>query len=54
MYISVFWSLRNYFTNVKQKSLLVTAEKKTVHNAVNHGGVHNSKKKSFETFCLIS
>ena len=27
---------------------------KTVHNAVNRGGVRSKKKKFFETFCLIS
>ena len=47
-------SLRNYFSNVRTKANASDSRKKTVRNAVNRGGVRNSKKKFFKTCCLIS
>ena len=52
MYISVFHGVGDrreiIFRNVKAKTVT------TVRNAVNRGVVHSSKKKFFETLCLIS
>ena len=57
MYISVFrWGQGRreiIFRMWKQKPLPVIAEKKTVSNAVIRGIIRSSKKKFFETFCLI-
>ena len=57
MYILDFrWGGRReiIYQMCKQKPLPVIAEKKPVRNAVNRGIVRSSKKKFFETLCLIS
>ena len=47
-------SSRNYFSNVRIKTVASDSKKKTVHNAVNRGVVRSSKKKFFDTVSLIS
>ena len=42
------------FFECENKSIASDSMKKTVRNAVNRGVVRSSKKKFFETFCVIS
>ena len=43
------------FFECDKKNLAIDSRKKTIlRNAINRGVVHSSKKKFFETFCLIS